>query len=147
MMRNMNDPKDRLAAAVRRRRLELGLSERQAAERAEVARNTWSSMEAGKRQTAEHRYAGIERALDWEPGSIDAILSGRQPTARSTGDTQAIERQRDEEIELVANDPDLDNEMKMQIIKLIYERRERDRAAGVEETRRVIDIFKHRRGA
>jgi hypothetical protein len=37
--------------------------------------------------------------------------------------------------------------MKTEIIKLIYERRDRDRAAGIEDTRRVIDLAKRRRGA
>jgi transcriptional regulator with XRE-family HTH domain len=146
-MRHMDESRRRaiLGERIAARRKELGLSVRAAAEAAQVDRNTWSSAENGTRRLAEYNYAGVERTLRWEPGSIDAILAGDEPTL--TGDTQAIERQRDEEIELVANDPDLDNEMKMQIIKLIYERRDRDRAAGVEETRRVIDIFKHRRGA
>jgi transcriptional regulator with XRE-family HTH domain len=146
MMRNMDEPRKRLGVAVRRRRLELGLSERQVVERAGMARNTWAGLESGERRTAEHRFAAIERALDWEPGSVDAILAGGTATPRPTG-TPATATPRDEEIELVANDPDLDNAMKTEIIKLIYERRDRDRASGIEDTRRVIDLAKRRRGA
>lgn len=106
-------------------------------------RGTWSSAETAERRTAEYHYAGIETALQWAPGSIDAILAGGEPTAL-VAQSPAL---RDEEIELVANDPSLDNKMKRRIIEMIYERRERDRAAGIEETRRVIDLFKNTRGA
>jgi transcriptional regulator with XRE-family HTH domain len=51
----------------------------------------------------------------------------------------------DEELELVRDDPGLTPEMKVRIVNLIMERRERSRAAELEETRRVIDLFK--RGA
>lgn len=51
-------------------------------------------------------------------------------------------REVDEEIELVRTDPKLDAEMKRRIISLILERRERDKAAALEETRRMIDLFR-----
>ena len=51
-------------------------------------------------------------------------------------------READEEIELVRTDPKLDADMKRKIIALILERRERDKAAALEETRRMIDLFR-----
>lgn len=48
----------------------------------------------------------------------------------------------DEEIELVRTDPKLDEDMKRRIITLILERRERDKATALEETRRLIDLFR-----
>lgn len=48
----------------------------------------------------------------------------------------------DEEIELVRTDQRLDPDMKRRIIALILERRQREKAAAIEETRRLIDLFR-----
>lgn len=72
--------RQRLADHVKNRRLSLSLSVRAAAERAGMARNTWTSLEDSTRRTAETAYAGIERALAWETGSVRAILDGGEPT-------------------------------------------------------------------
>lgn len=73
-------PRQRLAHLMEQRRRALGLSVRAAAQAAGIDRATWTSAEAGTRQTAEYNYAGIEKALSWQSGSIDAILDGRDPT-------------------------------------------------------------------
>ncbi len=80
-MTTSNDPTERLKLAelVRNRRLHLGLSVRQAADAAHVARGTWTALEEGARRTADNNYAGIERALNWTPGSITNILNGGAP--------------------------------------------------------------------
>jgi hypothetical protein len=137
--------RERLATAMLDRRRALRLSIRAAAQRAGVDRATWTSAENAIRQLAEYNYAGVEAALEWEPGSVEAVLAGDTATPRPAG-TTATPASRDEEIALVADDPDLDNEMKQRIIEMIFERRERDRAAGIADTRRVIDLTK-RRGA
>lgn len=134
--------RERLARCVQDRRRELRLSVRAAAQLAGIDRATWSSAEAATRRTAEYHYAGIENALQWAPGSIDAILSGGAPTPR-VGEALAAPRERDEEVQLVLDDPTLSNRMKQRIIEMVYERRERDRAAGIEDTRRVIELFKN----
>ncbi|WP_240944300.1 hypothetical protein [Micromonospora thermarum] len=95
--------------------------------------------------------------MAWAPGSIVAILAGGEPTdadADAEADlgqreavTAAPPAPRDEEVEIVLADDSLDNEMKMEIIELIYERRQRDRAASMEETRRMIDMFRRRLSA
>lgn len=51
----------------------------------------------------------------------------------------------DEELELVRTDPRLTDDEKVRIIQVILERRERDKRASIEETRRIIELF--RRGA
>lgn len=76
------EPRDRLARHVRERRIQLRLSARAASAKAGVDRATWASMEKGTRRTAEYQYTGIEYALDWTLGSIDAILDGGEPTVR-----------------------------------------------------------------
>lgn len=48
----------------------------------------------------------------------------------------------DEELELVRTDDRLTERQKSRIIEIILERREQQRAASIEETRRVIDLFR-----
>ncbi|MDM4722792.1 helix-turn-helix transcriptional regulator [Micromonospora sp. WMMA1363] len=128
--------RDRLASLVRSRRMELGLSVSKAAQAAGIDRATWTYLENGSRRTAEFNYAGIERALQWKAGSIGGVLGGRQP------ELAAPEPEVDEELELVRTDPRLTSAMKEKIIGLILERRERDRASAIEDTRRMIDLFR-----
>ncbi|MBN1174299.1 MAG: hypothetical protein JXA67_19170 [Micromonosporaceae bacterium] len=73
-------PRERLAQEIRGRRRELRLSLREAAKRAGIARNTWSGVEDETRIAQDTTYAGIEAALEWAPGSIEAILAGGNPT-------------------------------------------------------------------
>ncbi|MEU4590083.1 hypothetical protein [Micromonospora aurantiaca (nom. illeg.)] len=126
----------RLADMIEGRRIELGISVSKAAQAAGIDRATWSSAEKGERATQPHNWAGIERALQWKPGSVRAILDGDDPTPADTADDV------DEEIELVRTDPRLTDDMRERIIALIRERRERDKAAALEDTRRMIDLFK-----
>jgi transcriptional regulator with XRE-family HTH domain len=130
--------RDLLARRVRARRVELGLSVRAAAQAAEMDRNTWSYLEDGTKKTAEFKYAGIERALQWEPGSVTAVLEGGEPTPI----TAPVETDDDEEIELVRGDKKLTPEMRERIIALIHERRKRQKAASLEETRNMIELFR-----
>lgn len=136
-------------------------------------RNTWASFAKAARENGRMGQSELARRLDverttvwrWETGkqkpeSADAVAAfarvldvdldealaaaGLRPGA--TPPTEPT-REPDEEIDLVANDPDLDNAMKTDIIRLIYERRDRDRVSGIEDTRRIIDLAKRRRGA
>lgn len=74
------DARARLASLIQARRRELRISEREAAARGSLARNTWASAEAGTRHIAERTASGIEVALEWAPGSVEAILAGGEPT-------------------------------------------------------------------
>jgi hypothetical protein len=73
--------RQRLGLLVVARRKELGLSIREAARRAGVMRPTWTGLEEGSRRTADYNFAAMERTLSWGPGSIEAVLSGGEPTA------------------------------------------------------------------
>ncbi|MEU1240085.1 helix-turn-helix transcriptional regulator [Micromonospora parva] len=136
-MPNMDeqDGRRRLAEIIKTRRLERGLSTSRAAQAAGIDRATWSTAESGTRRTSEHNWAGIERALGWTTGSIAAILGGGDPTPVND---EAV----DEEIELVRTDPKLTDDVRERIIALILKRRETQRAAGLEETRNMIDLFR-----
>jgi transcriptional regulator with XRE-family HTH domain len=134
-------------------------------------RNTWATFAKAAREGARMSQSELARRLDmerttiwrWETGkqrpeSADVVAAfadvldidldealaaaGLRPGATALAEPT---RERDEEIELVASDPDLDDAMKQRIIDMILDRRERDRASGIEDTRRVIRLFK--RGA
>lgn len=72
--------RETLGARVRERRLALGLSQREAATDAGVSDQTWVNVEQG-RKVSERTLSGVNRALRWEPGSAEAALDGREPTA------------------------------------------------------------------
>lgn len=72
--------RQRLGALARARRRQLGLTIVAAAAAAGVSRGTWEALEEASRRTRDAGYAGIERALRWRHGSIEAILHGGDPT-------------------------------------------------------------------
>lgn len=82
MVADESDDLRRVAAAVRTRRTELGLSLDEAARRAGIAPSTWTRIEASKPARGT-KYRAIERTLAWAIGSIDAILSGATPAVEA----------------------------------------------------------------
>lgn len=60
------------------RRGELGLTWQQVAERAGVSTETLYRAAEGRQMRTTTR-KGIERALEWEPGGVDAVLTGQTP--------------------------------------------------------------------
>lgn len=81
----------RLGRVVADRRLELGLSVRAAAARAGINRATWGTLEDGDRRLSKHLWTAVEEALFWEPGSIDRIIAGGDPTPRRNPHPETIE--------------------------------------------------------
>ena len=76
----MNGDWARLSAAVRAARRGIGLSQMELAEQAGVKRTVVQTIERGhefRRITG--TLLGIERALDWGPGSVRNILDGGDP--------------------------------------------------------------------
>ena len=69
----------RLARIARDRRNELGLTQRQAADAAGVSDQTWLTLENG-RTVSRRTLAGVDEAMQWEPGSARAVLMGGDPT-------------------------------------------------------------------
>lgn len=104
-----------------------------------VERTTVWRWETGKQRPENaDMVAAFARVLDIEldealaaAGLRPGVVAPKEPT-----------REFDEEIELVRTDPRLDDAMKQRIIDLIVERREREKAAALEETRRLIDLFR-----
>jgi hypothetical protein len=124
----------RLAAAVKARRLELRLSLRKAADIAQVARNTWTSLEEGTRRTSETSYAAIEAVLHWAPGSIEQIKSGEQPTpltafprAQATASRAEAPGESDEALIRVMRSDKLSDEQKARIVRQLIAEQERAR--------------------
>lgn len=69
-----------LGKAIRDRRQQLRLSQREAAHRADFSNETWRKAEAGH-PVAERTLAYIEQVLEWPAGTVDAILAGQDPPA------------------------------------------------------------------
>lgn len=134
----------RLAEQVRARRLELGISVRAAATQAGVARDTWIGLEEATRRTAETSYAAIEKTLQWETGSISAVLAGGEPTPvtedppgpamqlKTTGSMRLStpirpisEHPGDAALIRVMNNPDLTNAEKAKIVRAVISEQER----------------------
>lgn len=68
-----------LGETVRVRRRDLRLSKEEAARRGGMSVKTWTSVEDG-RPVRDTTYVGIEDALEWERGSVHAVLDGSDPT-------------------------------------------------------------------
>lgn len=75
----MEPDRARLAAQVKARRNALGLTQRGAAVKADVATQTWINVEQGEkvRDRTLHR---VDRAMKWEPGSAETVLGGGDAT-------------------------------------------------------------------
>lgn len=62
------------------RRRQLGLSQSRAASLARASRTSWVAWEKGTATPEDYSYVKIERALEWAPGSVAAVLAGGEPT-------------------------------------------------------------------
>lgn len=75
------------------RRRERGYrTQREFAEALGVSRRTVAALERGEHPMSDDTVAAVERVLGWSPGSVDAILAGKQPTPDPAGDFHVIER-------------------------------------------------------
>lgn len=80
----------RLSEAMDRRRLELRLKWTQVADRADLSQAGLGAIRRGERSPSALTKARIEHALEWAPGSVDAILAGDGPASASAGVSQAV---------------------------------------------------------
>lgn len=86
------EPHVRLAQYIERRIAALALEYAEVCRRAEISDETLGKIRKGMRARGS-TYRKLERALEWEQGSIAAILEGGEPTARDDGaDRQAVAR-------------------------------------------------------
>lgn len=79
----------RLSEAMEKRRLELRMKWTQVADRADLSGAGLSAIRRGDRSPSPLTRARIEHALGWAPGSVEAILDGREPTDATAGDSSA----------------------------------------------------------
>jgi len=139
-MRNTSGPgRDTWAAYIRAAREHARLTKTELARRIGKDRATIGRWEDGKNRPEDANLVALladELNLDRDEALAAAGLKpGVDAPARPTVEV-------DEEIELVRTDPKLDEPMKQRIITLILERRERDKAAAIAETKRMIDLFR-----
>lgn len=87
-MGRMTTPRDlsRLAQAVKRRRLELGLARLTAAQSAGISKDTWQKVEEGQ-PVREVSYAKIDAALGWASGSCEMVAGGGAPIPVESANT------------------------------------------------------------
>lgn len=77
---NMSTPRQRLAAYIEARRVELRLRWTDVAERAELSTETLRQIRKGTNELRPLTRGGIDRAMGWARGrGVDAILAGGEP--------------------------------------------------------------------
>lgn len=76
--------RDEVGAIVKARRLELGRTQADIVAAAKVDPKTYGALESGSRWPQEGSRIKIEAALEWETGSIDAVLAGGEATPIET---------------------------------------------------------------
>ncbi len=79
-----------LAEAVKKRRLELHLARKIAAESVGMSKDTWKRVEDGD-PVRDLAYAKIEKVLGWETGSCRIILAGGSPIPAGTEPDREVE--------------------------------------------------------
>lgn len=103
MMGAMNEqPPHRLDRIMNVRRLDLDLDWKDVADAAGIAIQTLDAVRKGKNRPTERTQRRIERALQWAPGSIDAVLAGGDPTPIDDGhqpDLHAVPNADDERLD------------------------------------------------
>ncbi|WP_127501198.1 hypothetical protein [Actinoplanes solisilvae] len=134
MVTKLNNPErwqrqQDLAATVRQRRLDLGLSLRAAADQAGVARGTWMALEGGNRVILANNHAAIERVLQWTSGRIARLLEDGDSASATT--SEEVEKRghaavpvMDDAVERIYRS-NLPAEKKLQIIRMMLAERQR----------------------
>lgn len=147
-MRNPPNPVDRRevwATYVRKLREATGISRPELARRLAVDPATvWRWETRKQKPEAPDIPQAIARLFGLDVEEVLAaagLKAGAEPPPAPTPEIV------DREIEMVRNDPDLEPEMKVLIVDLIVERRVRERVAALAETRRLIDLMKHRQAS
>jgi len=76
----VSDPYKRLDEAMRRRRLELGMKTwRDLALAGGISYETLRALRNGEGKPADATVHGLERALQWQPGSVQRVLDDKDP--------------------------------------------------------------------
>ena len=110
----MPQPPHRLDTAMNRRRIELGLSWRDVAADSGISYETLRAVSRGANTPGPLTKRGIETALRWRTGSIDAVLEGgaSAPLEDQGGGSHAADAQLDAIVALFATlPPDVQDEV------------------------------------
>lgn len=84
----------RLSEAMEKRRLELRMKWTQVADRADLSQAGLGAIRRGERSPSPLTRARIEHALQWAPGSVDAIMAGGDPiNSAPTSDVSEVVRE------------------------------------------------------
>lgn len=70
-------PHERLAQALDGRRLDLGLTWEETAERAKISAQSLRAIRGGDHRPKPLTARNLEKALEWEPGTVLAVYEGR----------------------------------------------------------------------
>jgi transcriptional regulator with XRE-family HTH domain len=76
----MDETREQLAREMDQRRKKLRLRWPQVAQRASLSIQTLLRIRKGEAAVSDFAAEGIEQALEWPPGYVEGILSGREPT-------------------------------------------------------------------
>jgi DNA-binding XRE family transcriptional regulator len=94
-----------IARAVRARRLELGLTTEEAAERARIPEKAWRVVEQGISNPSSLVMGALCRALDWQPATIETLLQ-REVHVNGSGEIVVdLQAPIDDELPVVAPSP------------------------------------------
>lgn len=74
-----SEQRERLSTLMEDRRLALGLSWREVAQRADLAYETVRALRTGDGGVQSLTAANLDRALQWQTGSVERILAGGDP--------------------------------------------------------------------
>lgn len=86
----MSQPPHRLDALMNARRLHLGMDWQDVADAAGIRTQTLRVVRQGGNPPSDKTKYGLETALQWQPGSVDAVLSGGDPTPLEGQAEQAV---------------------------------------------------------
>lgn len=86
----MSKPPHRLDALMNARRLQLGMDWQDVADVARIRTQTLRVVRQGGNEPSDKTKYGLEVALRWEPGSVDAVLGGGDPTPTEGQAEQAV---------------------------------------------------------
>lgn len=138
----MSPPTPTLGTYIKSRRVDLIISQAEAARRARVKRQVWIDWETDKFTPRDTSRIKIDDALQWARGSADAILHGGEPsplaTATEAGAPGPLPPD-DEFVRYVRGKKGMSDAWKKTIIEEYWADKERDDARRVEKYSRIVN--------
>jgi len=131
----VTSPHERLDEAMNGRRLDLGMTWGELAVTAKIAEVTLRAIRRGANLPTSLTKRRLEDALEWEHGSIEAILAGGEPLTKAVRVTEAAVPEREPTARDLAD----------QMTELMTER-DRDRAEHEQRIRRLEEEVEHLKG-